>query len=159
MNKDNGNEILLLADLLKEFYRLLAHSGEQRTLSVMYESQLTLPQVVALHYVSKCTECSVSSISERVGISLGATSHLVDRLVRNGYLSRKENPRDRRMKLIAVTKKGHEFLVRLNESRTSDLISALSFLDSDSVIRLRNIISEMVEKFRKIKGENLCGKE
>ncbi len=158
MDQKFSKDLLELSNLIKDFYGLLAHSGEQRTLSVMYESQLTLPQIVTLHYVSKCGACSISSISERIGLTLGATSHLVDRLVRKGYLSRHENPKDRRIKLIEITGKGNEFLSKLNESRTADLVSALSVLDNELVIKLRDILINATDKFRKAKGEKLCQK-
>lgn len=156
MNSEIDKELIKLADLIKEFYSLLAHSGEHRTLSVMYESQLTPPQIVALHYISKRGVCSISSISKRVGLTLGATSHLVDRLVRKGYLTRKENPNDRRMKLVEITDKGKEFLSRLDESRISDLIKALRILDKDLILRLTDVLRYAIDTFRRFKGESVC---
>ncbi|MGC9042391.1 MAG: MarR family winged helix-turn-helix transcriptional regulator [Myxococcota bacterium] len=159
MNDLRRKEVERLVSKLKEFYSLLAQGGNQQTLSVMYESRLTLPQVVALHYIFHCKQCSISSISERLNLSLGATSHLVDRLVQIGYLSREENPEDRRMKLITITKKGNEFLTKLNESRTADMMGALSMIEGDKIQRLADIIGEIIKKLKENKGDKLCQKE
>lgn len=159
MNNLNDADVQRLVSLIKEFYQLLAHSGNQQTLSIMYESQLTLPQVVALHYVFYCGECSISSISERLKLSLGATSHLVDRLVQLGYLSRTENPEDRRMKLVTITQKGNDFLSKLNESRTADMMSALTLLNREQIQRLSEVIGDVIKKIKDSKGDKICQKD
>ncbi len=159
MNQNTNDKIVELANLIKEFYALIAHSGEHRTLSIMYESELTLPQVFTIHFVSKCGKCSISSISEKIGLSLGATSHLVDRLVKRGFLIREENPEDRRIKIITITEKGNEFLLRLNESKTSDIISSIVMFDSESIDKLIEVLKNVIIRFKNKKGEKLCYKE
>ncbi len=159
MEEKKEEELRKLAELLKEFYYLVGHSTNQETLSILYESQLTIPQIITLHYLFYCKEASVSSIAERLNLSLGATSHLVDRLVRSGYVVRTENVEDRRIKSISLTEKGLDFIRRINESRTDEIIKNLSLLDVQNIGLLSDNILKVVQKLRNMKGEVICRKE
>lgn len=159
MTEVNTPEIEKLVINLKEFYRLLSHIGSHKSLSLLYESQLTMPQIITLHYVFHCERVSISAISETLQLSLGATSHLVDKLVRKGYLSRDENPEDRRVRYISITEMGADFITRLNESRTYDMANALALLDPEGIEKLTGVIIEVNEKLKNRynnEGKGLC---
>jgi DNA-binding MarR family transcriptional regulator len=159
MQREDNPEISRLIQVLKEFNKLLSISGGHNSLSLLYESELTIPQILTLHYVFHCGKVSISSISETLRLSLGATSHLVDKLVKRGYLLREENPKDRRIKYVSITESGAEFIERLNESRTYDLANALSFLEMEDIRKLTDLIGEVNEKLKnklKNEGKDLC---
>ena len=65
---------------------------------IMNEAGLTMPQLVALHLLTKLGPVSVSSVATCLKLSAPATSHLVDRLVVAGLVGRSEDPDDRRLK-------------------------------------------------------------
>jgi len=68
---------------------------------------ITLPTFQALSAVSAIAGAvRVQDISERMSITVGATSKLVDRLERDGRVRRESNPDDRRSSLIVLTQSG-----------------------------------------------------
>jgi len=77
------------------------------------ELEMTMAQVKALFTISQGEGVPVSRISEYLGVGQPTASHLVDRLVRQGFADRSENPADRRVTLVRLTPKGGDLVRRL----------------------------------------------
>jgi len=78
---------------------------------------LSMPQfsiMMQLHYRGAC---GMSKISEGYDITPAAASQLVDKLVQSGLIQRVEDPQDRRAKLLNLTDKGRELVLRGIEER------------------------------------------
>ena len=69
-------------------------------------AELSLPQYRALLFVSFYQGASLSAVSEQLGLSLSATSRLIDGLVGKGLLKRQASPGDRRQMALSVTPRG-----------------------------------------------------
>src|SRR3954467_10492077 len=63
------------------------------------DAGMTVQQITAIHALMFEGPCSVTQLTERLGLSVSATSHLVQRLVEQGYARRYEDEADRRSKL------------------------------------------------------------
>ncbi len=145
-----------LADLIKRFYSSISAYKYSETLSIMYDSHLTLPQIVTLIHVNSCKQCSISSISKRINLSLPATSQLVDKLVKEGFLIRNEDSSDRRNKIIMLTENGINFVKRLSESRRMDIENAISSLPVELKRNLFDALNKAISIFENVRGENTC---
>ena len=66
-------------------------------------SELTLAQLLALHFISAKAPMSLMSLSHALGLRPPATSAMVDRLARAGLVCRRPDPADRRRVLLTVT--------------------------------------------------------
>lgn len=77
------------------------------------ELEMTMAQIKALFTISQGEAVPVSRISEYLGVGQPTASHLVDRLVRQGFADRSENPADRRVTLVRLTAKGGDLVRRL----------------------------------------------
>ena len=73
---------------------------------------LSMPQFSILMQLHHRGPCGMSGISEGYDITPAATSQLVDKLVQGGLVQRVEDPSDRRAKLLSLTDKGREFVLR-----------------------------------------------
>ena len=63
--------------------------------------QLSLPEMKTMIYIERYTEIrrqppSIREIADMIGLSVGATHDLINRLIEYGYLARKSNHRMRR---------------------------------------------------------------
>ncbi|WP_161972402.1 MarR family winged helix-turn-helix transcriptional regulator [Glaciihabitans arcticus] len=75
------------------------------------EVQLTLARFQALDAIDLIgSGARVQDVSERMSITVGATSKLVDRLERAGLAARESNPTDRRSSIIVLTPAGSSSL-------------------------------------------------
>lgn len=66
-------------------------------------SELTLAQLLALHFISAKAPVTLITLSELLGTRPPATSAMVDRLTRAGLVRRTPDHTDRRRVLLAVT--------------------------------------------------------
>jgi DNA-binding MarR family transcriptional regulator len=78
----------------------------QSFMNAMKQHGLSTPQIHALMYVFHAGECHVSDLGSLADVSNAAASQLVERLVQQGLVSRREDPKDRRNKKITLSGKG-----------------------------------------------------
>lgn len=69
-------------------------------------SGLSMPQVGVLMHLYRRQGCGVSGIGGHLGISSPAASQLVERLVQQGLVERREDPNDRRARELYLTERG-----------------------------------------------------
>jgi len=78
---------------------------------------LSMPQFSILMQLHHRGACGMSMISEGYDISPAGASQLVDKLVHNELIQRVEDPSDRRAKLLYLTDKGRDLVLRGIEER------------------------------------------
>ena len=114
---------------------------------------LTMPQFGILIYVLHCEKCTVSEISERMGISNPAASQLVDRLVLNGLLTRSEDPRDRRARQIQLTEQGHLLIKNSQQDRFRWVENLIDSLPEEDRAAVQKAIPALVEATRRLEND------
>jgi DNA-binding MarR family transcriptional regulator len=91
-----------------------------------------MTQMKTLGMLDDCVEeVSVKELSERLGLSLPATSRTVDGLLRRGLLSRHEDSEDRRIKRVRLTDDGRAMVHRIVTARLQGLESYAATLSDD----------------------------
>ncbi len=89
-----------------------------------YGGETTLNEIRVLHKITMCylrgsSPCSFPCLVSKTPVKRSTISRVVSRLVQRGYIREKIDPRDRRRRLIYVTKnfaaevRGHFKLVRV----------------------------------------------
>ncbi len=73
--------------------------------------ELGISEIAALEHLHSAGELTPKQLGERLFMSSGAVTALVDRLERGGHLERVPNPRDRRSSLLRPTHWGTEEVV------------------------------------------------
>jgi len=82
---------------------------------------------------------TLAELSQRMMVSNGNVTGLVDRLVEQGLLSRRPSPRDRRAQLVSLTAEGRRFfraMARANGDWIADMLADLSSDEIDTLMRL-----------------------
>ncbi len=95
---------------LQRFLQLVMRAMVRDMNDLLRELHLSMPQVGALHFLHAERGTSVSGIAEHLNLSLAATSHLVERLVQRGLVTRAEDPHDRRLKRVELASDGVELV-------------------------------------------------
>ena len=89
----------------------------ERLAVVISEEDLSFSQVAGLHIIDQVERISIQDLSQRLNLSLSATSRLVDDLVKTDFLDRIEDPTNRRTKIVTLTKYGSDFVNKLSMER------------------------------------------
>jgi len=133
----------LAAELLALWHHLM--KGQSKTMfSLLDELDLSMSHVKALGVLSDCaSELSVKELSEELGLSLPGASRTVDALLRRGYLERREDEADRRMKRIGITPAGRDVARRIVEARLEGLEQFTASLTSEQRTRLMAALSDL----------------
>ena len=97
---------------------------------------LSMQQVRALFFLRDEQEASVGRLAELFGFGLPAASLLADRLVRAGYVERREDPGDRRRVLLSLTRTGVRLVTDLREGSHSVLRRWMTSLSPEDLAAL-----------------------
>ena len=119
--------------------------GQSKTMfAILDELDLSMTHVKALGILADCgAELSVKEVSEELGLSLPGASRTIDSLLRRGYLERREDDADRRMKRIGITATGRDVARRILEARLEGLEQFTSSLHPEQRARLMSALSDL----------------
>jgi DNA-binding MarR family transcriptional regulator len=90
---------------------------------------LSLSQIKSLFDAEE--PLSLGALGDELGLSLPAISRAVDGLVKREFVTRQEDPHDRRSKRIALTRKGRRTYSQLYALRLAGLRPLVEDLDED----------------------------
>ncbi len=79
------------------------------------EHGLSVGQLMVLRQLQFRGPCTVSDIAQRMGVTNAAASQVLDRLVDQGLVVRRENPADRRSKSVVLTPYGRHVLAQATQ--------------------------------------------
>jgi DNA-binding MarR family transcriptional regulator len=111
------------ARVAEGLYAVLHHlmkSSGREIFQAMAEADLTLTTYKALYALDEREQgddVCVKHVAEDLVLSLAAASRVVDGLHQRGYVERREDEHDRRMKRVRITPAGREVLARVNATR------------------------------------------
>jgi DNA-binding MarR family transcriptional regulator len=128
----------LVARFLAEMYRFDAG----RTLPLLHEAQITTPQLAVLEFVNKAR--TISAIADHLGLSLPATSQMVQKLVKRGLISRSEGATDRREKQIVLAPAGESLLGAIAAARAARFEASLAALPPHVAAHLESALKEAI---------------
>jgi DNA-binding MarR family transcriptional regulator len=88
---------------------------------------------------------SVKQLAQSMNVSLPTMSRAVDGLFERGFVERREDPADRRMKRIALTHAGRAVTGTLNEVRLQAMRGFLTSLNDEETEALAHALSLILE--------------
>jgi DNA-binding MarR family transcriptional regulator len=114
---------------------------------------LTMPQLKALIYVSKTQNSTSGQIAASLGVGLSTITGIVDRLAEQNLVTRREDPRDRRITRVLPTPAGEELVDELIQYRNEVVSAILSQLDPDQLQTVENAFQYLLEAAAKLERE------
>ena len=97
---------------------------------------LNLAEASCLAIIDRHGPMPLSDVASRENLSAPTVTKIVVRLEREGLIERLDDPSDRRVSLVAVSKHGAALLERLRSSRTAYLHRKLRELSAEDLHRL-----------------------
>lgn len=107
--------------LIKEAHQtqriIVAAVFQQVALPILLELDLSMAQLKGIVILATSKNCTVSQVAEQLQIGRSAASLLMDRMVVDGLVERREDPEDRRRTLLGLSQRGEELVTRLRQGR------------------------------------------
>jgi len=116
----------------KQLHRAMLNSSASK----WRDLDISMQQLRAIYFLRDEEEASVGRLAELFGIGMPAASLLADRLVRAGYVERREDPADRRRVLLSLTRVGLRLVTDLREGSHSLLRRWMSSLSEEDLAAL-----------------------
>ena len=107
----------ILHSPIERFTRILFSKVIERLAVVVSEKSLSFSQVAALHIIDRDSDVNINDIAARLGLSMSATSRMVDELVKKELIERNEVEGNRRSKSLTLTADGEKFMNTLSIER------------------------------------------
>jgi DNA-binding MarR family transcriptional regulator len=110
---------------------------------------ISMAQLRCLHLIAASSELHMSRLVAQLGVSISTVSGLVDRLVDRGFVSRHDDPADRRQVVLSATPAGTAFLDGMRElgnAQFRELIARLRPEELRTVRRSIEILSRVADE-------------
>ena len=123
-------------------FRLLASSLPEQTSSLL-DYDLTLQQVRVFAFILARGQASIGTVGDALGIRPNVATGITQRLVDRGLIERREDPEDRRVRLLTVTDRGLALIDELSEIVLAKGRELLDRLSDEQLTQLRDIFAAM----------------
>ena len=134
---------------IERFTRILFSKVIERLAVVVSEEHLSFSQVAALHIIDRDKTVNVNDISNKLNLSMSATSRMIDELVKKELIQRKEDQDNRRAKIIFLTPAGETFMNNLSVERVKIIELSASTIADKIPLKILKIISGKLFKNNK----------
>ncbi|MBL7546109.1 MAG: MarR family transcriptional regulator [Bdellovibrionaceae bacterium] len=107
---------------------------------------ITVAEWVVLRSLFNRTRCTLSTLSKHIGIDLGATSRLIERLLKKKLVTRKISTADRRFVELELSPAGRKLIPKLaHEADINDEIffNPLSREDKNHLLRIMKTLVKL----------------
>ena len=145
---------LELINQIIELQRISDRARRQYELDVWMNLPLTIGQLKSLFFIRNQGSTNLSTLATALGVTPTNTTGIIDRLMKQGLVSRTENPEDRRMLILRPTHKGEELVNKLRARRRDYMFEILSHMSVDELTDLLKGLTSLIEVSEKHEIDN-----
>src|SRR6201982_1015208 len=124
--------------LMKAFQALMPHAAESIERTELGDSDFRVLEAL-LHK----GPLPVNTLGPKVWLTPGSISVAVERLVRKGLVSRKDTPRDRRVRQVDLTAKGRALIMRGFREHAAAMETVVSVLSKNERLTLLRLLKKL----------------
>lgn len=120
---------------------------EPRGVDFLKTPRITPAQCSVLFLIRQHSESSVKEIAEVLHISSSATTQLVDGLVKNGYVERREQAEDRRAVALTLSKKTENTVEKIRKQMVQKILEVFEVLSGEEFDQFCAIHNKIARQF------------
>ena len=124
--------------LMKAFQALMPHAAESIKRTELGDSDFRVLEAL-LHKGS----LPVNTLGPKVWLTPGSISVAVERLVKKGLVSRKDHPRDRRVRQVELTAKGRALIMRGFREHAAAMETVVSVLSKNERLTVLRLLKKL----------------
>jgi DNA-binding MarR family transcriptional regulator len=111
---------------------------------------ITLPRFDLLAQLDRTPQgMTLGELSQRMMVSNGNVTGLVDRLVEQGLITRRPSPTDRRAQIVSLTAQGRKFFRAMARTNADWVGEIFAGLDADDIASLMHLLGKTKASARK----------
>ncbi|ACD22664.1 MULTISPECIES: MarR family transcriptional regulator [Clostridium] len=148
-----GQSKKIVNEILVELFNDILQIEEQ-TIKEGVISDLSITEIHTIEAIGMYKKRTMSEVAQDLKITVGTLTTAINKLIKKGYVERSRIEEDRRVVLIALTKKG-KLAYRLHEKFHNDMVSnsieSLTQQEEVMLISALNKINEFLKQKYKLK--------
>ncbi|MEI6832002.1 MAG: MarR family transcriptional regulator [Candidatus Omnitrophota bacterium] len=125
----------IMPEIMKGFIR--------RQNNEIFKGKITLPQILILEFLSYQGASKMTDLAKYMKVSTAASTGIVERLVRQGYVQRLYDRNDRRIVKIQLNIKGTELLRKIIHQRTQSVIKIFGQISENDRAQYLRILMQV----------------
>lgn len=132
------------------FLLMMRFTKKQLLEESINDTSITPPQLGVLFHLDNCGPVTMKDLSELMGLTHGATTGLVDRVLKQGLITRERLESDRRVVEVSITAAGKALLERIVARRhqiLSHILQELSLEDRQFILKTHQFMKEKLRKY------------
>ncbi|PKL77020.1 MAG: hypothetical protein CVV27_07315 [Candidatus Melainabacteria bacterium HGW-Melainabacteria-1] len=144
-HSDNLSEEDLIRAFDSMFLSMMRFTKKQILEESIHQSVITPPQFGLLCCLVHTGSQTMKELSERMDLTHGASTGLVDRLHKLGLVSRDRSSEDRRVVHVEITPEGQQLIQRIDQRRHAILRKIVSHLTPEErrlMLKIDSIVKE-----------------
>ncbi|GAA4019457.1 hypothetical protein GCM10022631_35990 [Deinococcus rubellus] len=138
---------------MQQLHRLVSDRIMGILQSELQGEDVSFTQMTALYKVRAFAPISLTLLSEHLGVSLPATSQLIQELVRRELMERRENPENRREKLLALSDKGQQFLYIREKAMMGAYSEVFGQVNPEKINRAEEAITALILEAQQLQAQ------
>jgi DNA-binding MarR family transcriptional regulator len=131
----------------------LAHGFNPSRDRAWLRVDLTMPQLKALIFLTKHEGATSGQIASNLGVGLSTITGIVDRLAEQNLVTRREDPRDRRITRVLPTAEANELVNGLIQYRNEAVTAILSQLSPEQLDTVEVAFQYLLQAAAKLEQE------
>jgi MarR family transcriptional regulator, organic hydroperoxide resistance regulator len=143
-------EIKSDVDQVLEAIIYLYTESRRITKELAKRADLTGPQLTVVKLLEQIGDLSLSSLSEKIRAQNSTVTGIIDRMEREGLVTRERSTEDRRVVYIRLTAKGHELAREIPVEPMEIFRNALESLSGQEMKDLMRIMTKVAKRVRQI---------
>jgi DNA-binding MarR family transcriptional regulator len=116
------------------------------------ELDLTYAQSQVLFYVDEHASCHMGDVAKAFGVSLPAVTHIIDRLEQKQFVVRGDDPADRRVYVLELTRQGKALVQELHSIQLRSLEPVLMRMGAADRQRVIRGLEALVDAASRVAG-------
>ncbi|GGI14719.1 MarR family winged helix-turn-helix transcriptional regulator [Gottfriedia solisilvae] len=137
----NEHDKLLVDDLTKLLIQV--RKTWQKASEEESTNSLTSPKYLLLHLLYKNKKMTATELGKQIGLSSGAITTAINKMVSNELVKRKRDFRDRRVTWLELTDKGIQMVEELSATRQVLWVSLIEKLDQSEREQFRFLLNKI----------------
>ncbi len=140
------------ADKVDEIMPVIAREFLKQKVDNLFKVRLTMPQMIVLNMLDRHGESKMTDLAHFINVTTAAMTGVVDRLVRDGYVRRASDPKDRRIIRTALTAKGKRLVDDIAKERKRMMVKVFGMISQAEREAYLNILTHIQEHLKEPEG-------
>jgi DNA-binding MarR family transcriptional regulator len=142
-------------EIIQEFeslIELISRTFHSSSDSYFHGLDMTFQQFVVMKIVGKDGCPKMSELAEKLGVTMGNMTSMIERLIKHQYVVRKDDPEDRRIVRVCLTSSGKDLMLKTTTIRRKKMANILSKITAEDRSALLKILEKLATAIKQEKG-------